>query len=60
MLTPFFQHNHNLTEIVIYNCDLGGRGGRLFALRQLGAEQTNLWLTLNQDGKGAQISNSFL
>ena len=32
MLTPFFQNNYNLTNIVINECDFGDEGCRLFAL----------------------------
>ena len=32
MLTPFFKNNHNLTNIIINECDFGDEGGRLFAL----------------------------
>ena len=32
MLTPFFRHNHNLTDINIEECDFGDEGCRLFAL----------------------------
>ena len=32
MLTPFFRHNHNLTDITINNCNFGDEWARLFAL----------------------------
>ena len=32
MLTPFFRDNHNLTNIMVINCDLGHDGSRLLSL----------------------------
>ena len=32
MLGSFFQNNHNLTNIKVFNCDFGDEGCRLFAL----------------------------
>jgi hypothetical protein len=32
MLTPFFKNNHNLTNIITNDCNLGDEGYRLFAL----------------------------